>query len=196
MLRAFAALGVATLPEAADYFRLQQRDCRVALDDLIQSGAVAPVDVEGWPSVAFATTSALEGDLSIPLHPPVLLSPFDSILWVRERVLRLFGFKFLLELYTPKSARTFGYYVVPLLAQGKLCGRADLKHDRPQHVVRVHGLWLDGASPEDAACALRDLATHLHAHRVDAQSTHPISAHDAVERALVREGISTHRTPI
>lgn len=72
-------------------------------------------------------------------------------MWHRDRVERLFGFRYRVEIYVPKPRREYSYYVLPLLARGTLGGRADLKPDRSNSIVRVCGLWLEGATPDDAA---------------------------------------------
>ena len=134
--RAISALGVATVPEAADYFRLTRtfgltlKDCRRALADLLAAGQVAQVAVEGWTVTGLATPQALAGPLSLPEHRPAFLTPFDNLVWERARTERLFGFRYRIELYTPQARRPFGYYVLPLLAAGQLAGRADVKLDR------------------------------------------------------------------
>jgi uncharacterized protein YcaQ len=96
-----------------------------------------------------------------------LLAPFDNVLWERTRVERLFGFRYRVEIYVPEPKRVFGYFVLPLLVRGGLRGRADLKLDRQAGVLRVRGLWLEGASPAEAQTALEALARHLRAADID-----------------------------
>jgi uncharacterized protein YcaQ len=96
-----------------------------------------------------------------------LLAPFDNLMWERSRVERIFGFRYRVEIYVPEPRRTFGYFVLPLLARGRLGGRADLKLDRKASVLRVRGLWLEGAEPDEAQSALEDLAKHLGARDID-----------------------------
>lgn len=168
LLRAFAMLGVGTAGDAADYFRQRHRETwRPALRDLIEAGAIVKVAVEGWQQPAYATPAALAGPLRVPRHRPTLLSPFDSLVWNRDRTERLFGFFYRIEIYTPEPRRTFGYYVLPLLANGRLVGRADLKLDRAQKVLRCRRLGLAGGNLADAQAALADVAAHLGAERYE-----------------------------
>jgi uncharacterized protein YcaQ len=186
--RAIAALGVATAPEAVDYFRLVLRDCRPALADLLDAGEVVPVAVEGWTATALALPAALAAPPAPPAppaHRPAFLSPFDNLIWERERTERLFAFRFRLELYTPQARRPFGYYVLPLLTDGRLAGRADVKLDRgPAGRLRLRRLRLEGATPEAAATAAADLARHLGAAGVALERVEPAGALAPLRRAL------------
>jgi uncharacterized protein len=188
--RAIGALGVATVPDAADYFRLTHvfgltlRDCRRALADLLEAGEVAQVAVEGWTATGLATPQALAGPLSLPEHRPAFLTPFDNLVWERGRTERLFDFRYRIELYTPQARRPFGYYVLPLLAAGRLAGRADVKLDRQAATLLVRRLRLEGATPEEAGAAVQSLATHLGAREVRLERVEPEGALAAVSGAL------------
>jgi uncharacterized protein len=166
--RGLDRLGVATPIEMADYFRLKPSDqVKAGLASLLASEQMVPVDVEGWAKAAFTTRAVLDGPLSIPQHRPTLLAPFDNLMWERHRVERIFGFHYRVEIYVPEPKRQYGYFVLPLLVRGGLRGRADLKLDRQQGVLRVRGLWLEGAEPAEARIALEDLARHLGARDLD-----------------------------
>jgi uncharacterized protein YcaQ len=183
--RAIAALGVATAREAADYFRLTLRDCRTALNELLEAGEVTPVAVEGWTAAALTLPAALEGPGTAPPHRPAFLSPFDNLIWERARTERLFEFRFRLELYTPQAQRPFGYYVLPLLADGSLAGRADVKLvRRPAVGLQVRRLRLEGATPEATATAVADLATHLGAADVLLERVEPVEALAPLQQTL------------
>src|SRR4029077_7095821 len=72
-----------------------------------------------------------------------LLSPFDSLIWGRERTTRLFGFDFRIEVYVPEPQRRYGYYVLPLLLGDELVARFDVKADRKASILRVQGAYLE-----------------------------------------------------
>ena len=168
LLRGASGLGVGTAGEIADYFRLKTRDrARPRLAQLVADGELVQVDVEGWRQPAYSPPASLEGRFDIPDHPPTLLAPFDNLLWERDRVERVFGFFYRVEIYVPEPKRQYGYFVLPLLARGMLAGRADLKLDRQAGVLRVRGLWLEGADPAEAQSALERLATQLGAADID-----------------------------
>ena len=170
LLRGLAGLGVATAGEIIDYYRLKPPLPRTLLKAMLADGELVELDVEGWKAQAFSTPAALESPRSVPDFPPTLLAPFDNLMWERDRVERIFGLRYRVEIYVPEPKRQFGYYVLPLLVRGSLRGRADLKLDRQAGVLRVRRLSLDGAEPAEAQAALEDLARHLGAADIDGGS--------------------------
>jgi uncharacterized protein YcaQ len=166
--RGLAALGVATAQEMADYFRLiPVEGPREALKGLVADEEIVQIKVEGWAKSAYVLADTLDAQASIPSHRPTFVAPFDNLMWERSRVERIFGFHYRIEIYTPGPKRQYGYYVMPLLAHGTFCGRADLKLDRAGSVLQVKGLWLQGAEPEEAQEAIETLARHLGASDID-----------------------------
>jgi uncharacterized protein YcaQ len=154
-------LGVGTVRDVADYFRLGQANVKSALTTLRDAGEVVEVEVEGWSGHGYSAPAALEGALEPPEHPPRFISPFDNLMWDRNRVERVFGFRYRIEIYVPEPKRQYGYYVLPLLVRGGLHGRADLKLDRAANILRVRALYLEGAEPTEANAALEELAEFL-----------------------------------
>ena len=138
------ALGIGTVRDIADYFRLMQAPTKVAILDLVESGDLVPVTVTGWGRPAY-----LHRDARIPrrIEGAALLSPFDPVVWERERTLRMFGFHYRIEIYTPEPKRVFGYYTLPVLIDEAIVGRIDLKTDRQAGVLRVQSAWQQPDAP-------------------------------------------------
>ena len=164
VMSAMHAMGVATEADLRDYFRLDLLDARNAVADLVDSGEIIVVQVEGWKKSAYM----LPGQ-RVPrfeTQRSTLLSPFDSLVWNRDRAHRLFDFHYRIEIYTPAHKRIHGYYVLPLLHQGRLVGRVDLKADRQGGTLQVQAEHFEpNAAKPDARAALRQqlgaLATWL-----------------------------------
>ncbi len=132
--------GVGTVADLADYHRLHKPTARPILEDLAVEGALVPVAVAGWRHSAY-----LHPDAVIPRRATgtALLSPFDSLVWNRDRVERMFGFRYRIEIYVPKPQRQYGYYVLPFLLDGDLVARVDLKADRKGRRLLVQTAHLE-----------------------------------------------------
>ena len=158
--RAAVALGVATLDDLADYFRLRPAETRPAVAELQAAGELLPVVVEGWNSRGGAPVSAwLHRDAAVPsrVHRDALLTPFDPVVWHRPRAERIHGFHYRIEIYTPARERRFGYYSLPVLLGDRLAARVDLKNDRRNGVLRVQSAWSETHAPRDAAPRIAEL---------------------------------------
>ncbi|KAB0614687.1 uncharacterized protein YcaQ [Castellaniella defragrans] len=100
--------------------------------------------------IPFGEKSRLEGRLRAT-HT-TLLSPFDPLVWDRERASALWGFDYRIECYTPAEKRTYGYFVLPILHRGALVGRLDAKAHRTQGVFEIKALFTErDATLNDAA---------------------------------------------
>ncbi|WP_394789495.1 winged helix-turn-helix domain-containing protein [Rhodoferax sp.] len=155
--RAILALGITQARWVHDYFRQKPRLKDADLDALVEQGVVQRVQVQGWTLPGYVhqqhaelLQSAQAGKLRAT-HT-ALLSPFDPLVWDRERASAMFGFDYRIECYTPEDKRTYGYFVLPILHKGALVGRLDAKAHRAQGVFEVKALFLEeGVKLSDAA---------------------------------------------
>jgi hypothetical protein len=151
------ALGIATEPDLGDYFRLPRAASKARVAELVDAGELTATEVSGWAAPAYLWPAARQPR---KLHARALLSPFDSLIWFRQRTERLFGFRYRIEIYTPAAKREYGYYVLPFLLGETLVGRVDLKSDRQRGALLVRGAF---AEPDvDPTEVAGELAEELH----------------------------------
>jgi len=147
------ALGVATELSLRDYFRTRPALTRQAVATLVDAGRLVPVRLagaEGKPLYLWH-----EAHVPRPIRARALLSPFDSMVFDRERLHSLFGFHYRIEIYVPPHRRVHGYYVYPFLLDEAFVARVDLKADRASSVLRVNAAWGEpGADPLEVAVEL------------------------------------------
>ncbi|MEM9038748.1 MAG: crosslink repair DNA glycosylase YcaQ family protein [Actinomycetota bacterium] len=144
--------GVGTASDLADYHRLKHT--RPLFDELVAEGRLVPAEVEGWSRAAY-----LHPDAARPrrISARALLSPFDPVVWFRDRGERLFGFHYRIEIYVPKPKRRYGYYVLPFLLGDEIVARVDLKSDRANSRLLVQAAWAEpGIDDHEVATELLD----------------------------------------
>ena len=158
-LAAVKAMGFAPARWIGDYFRHAGRVPRPHPEPLVESGELLRIQVEGLPTPAYVHPdhrALLQAALNGALKPTcsTLLSPFDPLVWDRERALALFNFDYRIECYTPAAKRKYGYFTLPVLVRGTLVGRLDAKAHRVEGVFEVRALHLEpGVTSDDALAA-------------------------------------------
>ena len=177
--RSVQALGVGTAKGVADYFRLPIKMVRPALDELVESGAIDVAEVESWNKPAFVDPKAV-----VPrrITGATVLSPFDPVVWNRDRAERIWGFEYRIEIYVPAAKRRWGYYVLPVMVDGDLVARLDVKTDRDASVLRIKAAYAEPghATPAVAArvrSAIEDLRVLVRVDEVDVADRGDLAPH-------------------
>ncbi|CAN5821201.1 crosslink repair DNA glycosylase YcaQ family protein [soil metagenome] len=150
------SLGIGTAQDLADYHRIRMPVARPLIERLVQRGELEEVQVGEWGQPAY-----LHPEATTPrkVEGSALLSPFDSLVWFRPRIERIFDFHYRIEIYVPAAKRMYGYYVLPYLVDGRLVARVDLKTDRKAGRLRVQAAYSEEGV--DRAGVARRLAVDL-----------------------------------
>jgi uncharacterized protein YcaQ len=159
--RAARSSGVATEADLADYYRLRDRRAvRQSIADLVDAGELQAVRVRGWERGGNPVPAWLHQDAVVPrkVDAAALLTPFDPVVWFRQRALRAFDLDYRIEIYVPAEKRRFGYYSLPVLVGDRIAARVDLKADRASSTLQVQSAWWEpagrGADAEAIAAEL------------------------------------------
>ena len=151
--RAARALGIASESCLRDYFRTRLPMTRQAIATLVESGELIPVMVQETGSRPWYLWHRARMPRRITAR--ALMSPFDSMIFERARLERLFDFSYRIEIYTPEPKRVHGYYVYPFLLDERFVARVDLKADRARGMLRVNAAWIEpGCDSWDVAAEL------------------------------------------
>jgi uncharacterized protein len=144
--------GVGTVGDLADYYRMPIREARQRIAELVEAGELREARVEGWREPAYLHSKARTAER---IEASALLSPFDPVVWYRQRAARIFFFDYRIEIFTPQEKRRWGYYALPFLFGDRLVARVDLKADRAARRLLTLAAYIEaGADPGAVADAL------------------------------------------
>jgi uncharacterized protein YcaQ len=184
--------GVGTAKDLADYHRLTH--VGAALRELVDEERLVAVDVEGWRQPAF-----LHPDATIPrrVRARALLSPFDPVVWHRDRAERIWDFFYRIEIYVPAPQRQYGYYVLPFLLGDRFVGRVDLKADRATGTLRAQATWAEPGVDRrevahELAAELRLMADWLELDEVHVADRGDLAAE--LSHAITAAGVTRRRS--
>ncbi len=136
--RALGAAGIGTVADLADHFRLGTKGAARLARSAVERGVARWAQVEGWREPALLHEGARDPGRATGA---ALLSPFDPACWYRDRLERMFGMEYRIEIYTPAPKRKYGYYTLPFLLGDQMVARVDLKADRKAGALLVNAAW-------------------------------------------------------
>jgi hypothetical protein len=178
-------LGVATAKDLCGagqgHFTLPTATARQVIGELVEAGDLIPVRVEGVTQQSYRWREAKHR----PMNARALLSPFDPLIWNRDRTHHLFDFFYRISIYTPAPQRTHGYYVLPFLLGDRLVARVDLKSDRRTSTLVVPTLTAEPNTPDPTdplAAELHLMASWLGLDHIQVTATSPLGR--SVARAV------------
>jgi len=143
--RALGSMGPATEGDIDKYMHITGRMSKW-LKELEECGEISEVSIEGLPKKYYILKEDLTGVDAISKnlrHNVHLLSPFDNLIILRNRIKEIYDFDYTLECYTPVAKRKYGYFSLPILWKGELVGRLDPKADRKNQRLIINSLFIE-----------------------------------------------------
>jgi uncharacterized protein len=169
------SMGVATEADLAVYHGVP----RPLVRRVLASSGLVEVAVAGWKQAAYADPDALSVVGTRMRGRTVLLSPFDSLIWYRERLERLFDLRHRLEAYTPKEKRVYGYFAMPVLDGTRIVGLVDPGR-RGEVLVAKQVTLLRPAAARPVARALAEAGAWVGCTSCDVERVGPASGRAGV----------------
>lgn len=142
--RALTSFGIACQKDIQNHIHMvDKKVINRALKKMLKSGEVTAIDIETLDKKEYFS---LSNNLDIfytsyKTNPHLhILSPFDNMVILRDRIKELFDFNYTLECYVPPAKRKYGYFSLPILWGDRFIARMDSKADRGNKTFIVRNL--------------------------------------------------------
>ena len=123
------------------------------LKELVKESRIEEVQIEGIDEIYYKPTEKIElGNITNTIS---FIAPLDNLIWDRELIYKVFDFYYRWEVYTPKSKREFGYYVLPILYKSKFIGRIEFQNYKPNQPLEIINIWYEDGIKQTKSLELK-----------------------------------------
>ena len=145
--RALVSYGIASKKDIINHLQVLPRK-------VIESSLQSMVDEQSVYTVTLDTSSKMDFYVlpdvlensefsSVNSRDVHILSPFDNMVILRDRIQKLFGFEYTIECYVPAAKRKYGYFVLPIMYGKRFIGRMDSKADSQTKIFNIHNIYFE-----------------------------------------------------
>ena len=116
---------------------------------LLRDGLIEPIEVTGLKGPLYMAADEAWALSAAPDSRARVIAPLDNLMWDRKLIEALFGFRYRWEVYVPAEKREYGYYVLPVLQNGRFVARFEPERG-PGAAFAVKSWWDEPDAPRDS----------------------------------------------